>query len=652
MSTAAEESLCALDGAALEPARALDAEWLETDGLGGFACGTAHGTPTRRYHGLLVTPIEGTAERHLFLARMETRLVGPQGAVPLVAPRLADGPPAEDLPRPTTFALVPWPRSTHQVGECLLVSEVLADRGAGGVLLRYTLHAAGPRVLELTPRFACRRADALTVANEALRTSVVRFERCLSFQPYDSLPPVTLRTSRAAAWTDDPHWQRGIEYAKDRERGYDHHEDAFAPGHWRVELQPGESLVIAARVGDTAPDPEPRWEARAADRSAALGARPLNFQRRLALAADDFLQRTPSGRLGVIAGFPWFLEWGRDTFLSLPGLTLARGRSSECWEALGGALPFLRQGLLPNIFGTGQEDSHYGSADAALWFARAVRLLGQTCGDTSVLRSTFAPALTGMAEAYAEGAPLGLRFDPQWTLHAGSPELNPTWMDANLPEGPVTPRHGAPVEIAALGHLLLCTLVDLGGGEAWAKRRDLAAKSFRERFWLSSESRLADLWRDGQVDRRLRPNMLFAAAMDCAPLSVEERRGVVDAAAPLLTPVGLRTLGPDDDDYVPHYGGGTRERDRAYHQGTVWPWLLGAWVEASLRAGRTSPSERAVLRARITTLEGQLDRGGLGHISEVFSAEPPHAAGGTFAQAWNTAELLRALDLIDGNLTP
>ena len=636
--TAPSTSLNDLSGSAPDAARASATEWLEVDQRGGFACGTVHGAPTRRYHGLLVAPIEGTAERHLFLTRLETRLIGPSGAVPLVAPRTADGPALEDLPRPTGFALVPWPRTTHQAGDAALETEVLGDRGAGGVLVRFTLRSATPRVLEVTPRFAARRADHLTFVNDVLRPGVERKGDALRFRPYEALPATTLRTSRPCSWEDDPHWQRGVLYTVDQDRGYDHHEDAFSPGRWRVELEPGEALVVSARVGDEAAEPAARWDALAADRGAALAVRSVGLRRRLELAAADFLYRTPEGRLGVIAGFPWFLEWGRDTFLSLPGLTLARGRTSECWEALSGALPYLRDGLLPNIFGAGPEDSHYGSADAALWFARAVRLFGRQAGDATAFR----PALESMAEAYADGAPLGLRFDEAWTLHAGAPDLNPTWMDAQLPEGPVTPRHGAPVEIAALGHLLLATLAEWDPA-TWRPRRDAAAASFRERFWLKDRRRLADLWRGGHVDARLRPNMLLAAMLDTAPLSVEERGAVVDAAGSLLTPRGLRTLGPDEPGYVPRYGGGTRERDGAYHQGTAWPWLLGAYVEAALRAGRSSEA----LGAQVAALAPELDAGGLGHVNEVYSADPPHERGGTFAQAWNTAELLRALDLCE-----
>lgn len=624
----------------LDSNRALGLEWIEPDGLGGFACGTVHGAPTRRYHGLVVTPLETTAERHLFLSRLEPKLIGPQGAVPLATPRVADGPDFDELPAPVAFARVPWPRITYQAGTSQLVMEILGDRGQGGVLVRFTLHSDQPRTLEITPRFAVRRADHLTFQNDVLNTRVVRAGGALRFQPYEALPETTVRISRSASWREDPHWQRGIVLPVDRDRGYDHHEDAFAPGHWRLELRHGESVTFAARAGSLAPDPEAQFARQAADRKAALGARPLDLRRRLELAADDFLQRTPDGRLGVIAGFPWFLEWGRDTFLSLPGLTLARGRVCECWEALTGAIPFLQGGLLPNIFGTGPEDSHYGSADAALWFVRAARMIRPRV-DRAKWDETFLPALTGIAEAYRDGAKLGLRFDDQWTLHAGSPELNPTWMDAQTSAGPVTPRHGAPVEIAALGHQLLATLAE--ADESWAAAEAASARSFRDRFWLEDEERLADLWKEGEADRSLRPNMLFAAALDTVPLSKSGRAAVVRAAEPLITAVGLRTLSPDHPDYVPRYGGGTEERDHAYHQGTVWPWLAGAYVEASLRAG----NDPGPLREWIEGFAPELNESGLGHINEVYSAEPPHERGGTFAQAWNTAELLRALDMLD-----
>ena len=630
--------------APLEAERAIALEWLETDGLGGYAAGTVLGPPTRRYHGLLVSPIPGSAERYLFLSRLEPRLIGPSGAVPLAVPLTADGPRLCELPRPQAFTARPWPRWTYGTGDAALTVEILGDRGrgvapSGGVLVRFTLQAGAPHILEVTPRFAARRADDLTFANGVLCEAAEVGADRLRFQPYAALPATTLRASRSLTWYPAPHWQRGLVYRLDRERGYDHHEDAFSPGYWRIELAPGESLTLAARVGEQASDPEPRWQELASLRSAAEGARPLDFRRRLELRADDFLYRDGCGRLGILAGFPWFGEWGRDTFLSLPGLTLARGRVNECWEVLRGALPFLRGGLLPNIFGRSPEDSHYGSADAALWFARAVRLAGEQVPQAE-LRRTFEPALASMAEAYRRGTELGLRFDSEWILHAGSAELNPTWMDARLPEGPVTPRHGAPVEIAALGHLLLVTLAEWDPGR-WAGPRDSAARAFLDRFWLAEEERLADLWREGRVDRRLRPNMLLAAACDCSPLSPSQREGVWRAAAPLLTPRGLRTLAAGEVGYQPRYRGGPRERDAAYHQGTVWPWLLGSYVETGLRAG-IAPGR---LRPCLEQLAEELDAGGLGHVNEVYDAEPPHGRGGTFAQAWNTAELLRGLEL-------
>ncbi len=633
--TVAPRPLVSLERETLSPERALETEWLETDGRGGYAAGTAAGVPTRRYHGLLVAPLPESAQRHLFLAGIELRL------------RTAAGEELEVSGVPDAFQLVPWPRATHDLGGVAVVCEVQMDRGRPTALCRFEVRTRDSLTLELTPRFACRSADALTFQNDALRPEVAQRGALLRFQPYPSLPPVTLRVDTPCEWIAAPHWQRGITYPVDVARGFDGVEDAFSPGRIRIELESGGALVVAASLLDDPGDPSLRWSARAAERTTSLAVRPLDLVRRQSLAAEDFLYRDAAGRLGILAGFPWFGEWGRDTFLSLPGLTLARGRVAEAWEVLGGALPFLRGGLLPNIFGATPEDSHYGSADAALWFVRAVRALEVTGGDRAAVRRTFAAALEEIAESYLAGAPLGLHFDEDLLLHAGGPELNPTWMDARVGERAVTPRHGAPVEIAALGYFLLAYLAEMRGSSAWVERRDRCGRTFLERLWLPEEARLADLWRAGWADRALRPNMVLAASLELSPLTPTQRGAVVDAAGPLLTPRGLRTLAPTERGYQGLYGGGPEERDAAYHQGTAWPWLLGPYVEASLRAGRGAPAERRRLRGLWEAFEGELSRGALNHLSEVFSGDEPHAPGGTCAQAWNTAELLRSLALLE-----
>ncbi|MCA8944168.1 MAG: hypothetical protein KDB80_16505 [Planctomycetes bacterium] len=353
----------------------------------------------------------------------------------------------------------------------------------------------------------------------------------------------------------------------------------------------------------------------------------------------------------MCAGYPWFGEWGRDTFLSLPGLTLARGRPEVCRAVIDGALPFLRAGLLPNIYGTSQSDSHYGSVDAALWFARAVSMFVESGhADPDRVRRHYLPALREIASSYRDGTSLGIGADDGGLIAAGGPELNATWMDARTAEGPVTPRDGCAVEINALWYALLDLLAELETADSqarkWRSARDLAGETFLERFWLDDGRYLADRWFEGEPDRKVRPNMVLAAALARSPLTRSMRQDVVGRAHDeLLTPRGLRTLSPADPDYIGTYGGGCDERDHAYHQGTVWPWLLGFYTEAALRA--FGASEIPTLRRIWSEVLGQLDEAGLEHLSEVFSGDEPYEPGGTIAQAWNTAECLRAARLLD-----
>jgi predicted glycogen debranching enzyme len=423
-----------------------------------------------------------------------------------------------------------------------------------------------------------------------------------------------------------------------------------------VSLEDGVDVVVAATLGEPVADPRALWEREAKRRSEAAEARAAGVRGVVSIGADAFLYRANDQRLGVVAGYPWFLEWGRDTFLSLPGLLLARERVDECGEALAGALAYLRRGLMPNIFGLTPETSAYNSVDASLWFARCVRLYEQAGAPTKEIVERFLPALREIAKAYRDGTDLGIRCDSSGLIVAGGPHLNATWMDARLPSGPVTPRDGCAVEIQALWYLLLAYLEHLetfagkpDAARAWSAAKTRAGAAFLDRFWLEKEARLADVWRDGVVDRSVRPNMVIAAALEWSPLSREQRADIVTCArAELVTPRGLRTLRPRDTDYIGRYGGNTEERDRAYHQGTVWPWLVGFYVEAALRSQAVPAAE---LRELLDGFEEHLSSAGLGHISEVFDGDPPHRAGGTIAQAWSEAEWLRADRLLREHAT-
>jgi len=635
----------------------LTREWLETDGRGGFACSTPLMVPRRRYHGLLIVQPPGMAKRHLLLSRFDENLVADGKSFSISMARYPGLWAPHGHQYVESFELVPWPRTTYRIGATRIVREVLMAKSVGAVLSRYSVEGEAPQLeLRLRPLLPYREADALTFENVHLNPRAARIDGGIRVCPYSGMPQLSItHTGESRNFEADPVWYRRLEYQADIERGYEGTEDQLSPGFFHLPIAPGRPLVIAATIGAAVADPAALWEQESEARFTALNARSAGVRGRLALSADDFLYRTPQGRLGVLAGFPWFGEWGRDTFLSLPGLLLARGRVEECGEALAGALPFLRDGLLPNIFGATQEDSHYGSADAALWFVRAVRLWELAGGSRERLRDELAPAIERIARATLAGAGLGIHVDDKGCLLVGDASTNLTWMDARTPQGPVTPRGGAAVELNALWYFTLAYLEllargdgDLARAREWETRRRLLTRSFLRRFWLEDERRLADVWSPQGVDRSLRPNMVLAAALEFSPLSRGKRTDIVHhAQAELLTPLGLRTLAPFEPDYVGSYGGDTQSRDAAYHQGTVWPWLLGFYCEAYLRAFGSTPFRIGVLRGLLEAFAEHLDQQGLNHVSEVFDGDPPHRPGGTIAQAWSSAELLRAFAMLE-----
>lgn len=652
MPTAAHSNLHLDRETLLNLDRSLSREWLETDGLGGYASSTVLACATRRYHGLLVCYPPGSARRYNFLSRFEESFHGGGKSFSISMsryPGLFHPLGHQGLER---FELAPWPAWVYQFGSARLERDVLMVKGARTVLVRYRVTGQrNPVELRLRPLLPMREADALTFENDALDKQVEYLGSGIRCRPYAALPAISISVSSESSFVQDPCWFRQQEYRSDIARGYDGREDNYSPGSFHIALQSGVDVFVAASIDGPVADPAALWEQTARQRLSEQSSQP-GLRGVLEDSARDFLYRTESGRVGVIAGYPWFGEWGRDDFISLPGLTLARGDQATSLAALQGVLPFVRNGLVPNIFGTGPDDSHYNSVDAALWFARAVLLHSREAGSGSVL--AFRPVLEEIARRYEQGTDFGVHVDDSGLLVGGSAEHNITWMDARTSQGPVTPRAGAAVEINALLYSLLAHLEEMAldaddaeGARHWKQKKQRMGKSFLAAFWLE-EGYLADVVADGVADRSVRPNMVLAAALEFSPLSRTMRAQIVARAErELLTPAGLRTLAPGSDHYEPRYGGSCDQRDRAYHQGTVWPWLLGFHVEAALRARGNQPGELARLRAMLTGFEAHLAEAGLNQISEVFDAEAPHRPGGTIAQAWSTAELLRAFALLE-----
>jgi predicted glycogen debranching enzyme len=647
-------------------------EWLETDGRGGFASSTVLLCATRRYHGLLLASVDGHPKRHSFFARFEEDVRGGERDFPLSMARY----PGTWMPQGhqaiLDFELVPYPSWRYQLGGVEVRREILMVRGETVVLCRYVSHPAhggsgraGQAVrgleLRLRPLLTCREADALTFENLALDHRIERFEGGIRARPYAALPPVVISIGGARArFEADPLWYRQIEYQRDLIRGYDGHEDQWSPGWFDVPLESDREIVVAISLREPIADPVGLWRRESERRRE--GARALaksvsdGLEALLHLGADDFLFRDRQGRLGVIAGFPWFGEWGRDTFISLPGLTLGRGRVEDCGEALEAALRFLVDGRLPQIVGPDRKTSVYGSLDTPLWFAWAVEAYDQAGGDPRRVEDTLLPAVEDIARALIEGRRPGAICDEGGLVTSRPGAESLTWMNARVDGQAVTPRLGAPVEVNALWYSLLRFLERKhrsAGRERdarrWGQLRKRVGDAFLTRFWLADEGRLADVWHDGVADRTVRPNMVIAAALASSPLDRPHRLAVVETAErELLTPLGLRTLSPSHPAYQGRYSGGPVGRDRAYHQGTVWPWLFGFYVEACLRARGRGPAEVARLRELLHAFEQQHRIHGLLHISEVYDGDPPYRAGGAIAQSWNTAELIRAFALLNG----
>lgn len=632
-----------------------DAEWLLTDGAGGYACGSADDLVRRRYHGLWVARPAGSARRRMVVAALDERIVTTQRTVHLLHAHWRGHAQSSPPEAAVAFAHRPLPHWTFQADGVTLRRTVALQRADAGrpplLLVRWHNLGSEPLRLDVRPLLGWCDADQLPVADERFDATVHARGASWGVRPNESLPMLWLTADAVAAFRGEASWYRGFHCATDEARGYDHHGDRWTYGVLELTVPPGRDATVAFALGAPCDAPaavfdEVHAHATLVWQKAQAAAEPKVA--RLQLGADDFLYRADGGRLGVLAGFPWFGEWGRDVFVALPGLTLARGRADLCADVLVGALPFLRRGLLPNIYGRDQDDSHYGSCDAALWFALAAQRFADEGGDRALVTGRLLPALVQIAEAYVGGTDLGLAVDADGLLRAGRADLNATWMDARTHRGPVTPRQGLPVEIQALWYSLLAFLAE-HDGKRWQGPLDRCGEAFARAFWLPGEAgrpgRFADRVHGGVADPAVRPNMLVAAALPRAPWTPAQRAAVVATArTELVTPRGLRTLSPRDPAYRGRYEGGGDARDLAYHQGTVWPWLAGFYVEAALAAAapKEQANERAQLRSWLLLLLDELDRAGLDHVSEVFDGDEPQRPGGTFAQAWNTGELLRA----------
>lgn len=628
-------------------------EWLEADGLGGFASGTVSGIRTRRYHALLLTATKPPAGRIVLVNGVDASVQTANGTFALSSQLYPpDVMHPDGAKRIIEFKREPWPKWTFALEDGTKIEQqIFAVNGASLVALSWRLLTPATKViLTVKPFLSGRDYHAMHHENSAFQFQPEINYRRLLWHPYPGIPGIIALHN--GEYRHQPDWYRNFVYQQERERGLDFTEDLAVPGQIRMDLSAGEGILIFAAEGfaerDIGQEQTPEkiiGELRAKEQK-----RRAPFATPLDRAADAYLVKRGNGKT-IVAGYPWFTDWGRDTFISLRGLCLATGRLDDARDILLEWSNVVSEGMLPNLFPDRSDRPEYNSVDASLWYVIAVHeflaATKKTGGMISQrqkksLQKAFDAILTG----YSLGTRYGIRMDQDGLLAAGVPGVQLTWMDAKVGEWVVTPRIGKPVEVEALWLNALW----IGGqfNDAWKEPLARGLDSFRRRFWDTDRNHLYDVvdadHQPGNLDGSFRPNQIFAVGG--LPLQIidgEQARQIVDAVERRLwTPLGLRSLAPGESGYTPRYQGGVRERDGAYHQGTVWPWLIGPFVEAWLRVQGSGDMAKREARARfIAPIFEHLNHAGLGHVSEIADAEAPHTPRGCPFQAWSLAELLR-----------
>ena len=644
-------------------------EWLVADGLGGYAMGAADGIRRRRYHAYLIVAAPHDERRFALVNDIELWIDGPAGSVSLSSHRYAPNVVHPDgASRLVGFEAEPWPTWRFDIGGGItVIQELFAPRAAGraAMVLQWRLVGISanepPMRLRARPMMSARDFHALHHENPDFRfePTALSAESWL-WTPYRGVPPILLHGN--GSYRHEPLWFRNFSYSAEKARGLDFTEDLASPGELTWPLGGSEKrdamlmLTVPEDWGgyETAGDVYAEGQALANSERARVGA----FKSRLRHSADTYLVRR-GGRDTIIAGYPWFTDWGRDTFIAVRGLCLETGRLDAAERILVSWCDALVDGMMPNAYPAGAVEPRYNSVDASLWFIIAA----QAFLDASARRGHwFAPTvpkrLTDAAEeilgAYARGTRYGIRMDSDGLLAAGEAGMALTWMDAIVDGRPVTPRIGKPVEVQALW--INALVIGSRWNERWGDLSDEASESFAERFWNARRGCLYDVvdvdHEAGRTDDRLRPNQIMAVGgLRIALLAGQRAKSVVELVErELWTPMGLRTLAREEPGYVDACVGGVETRDRAYHNGPAWPWLMGPFVDAWVRLRATgggpwaAKGVRADARRRfLGGLARHLDEAGIGHVSEIADSEEPWTPRGCPFQAWSVGEMLRLL---------
>ena len=650
-------------------------EWLVTNGLGGYASGTIAGTGTRRYHGLLVAALQPPGKRTVLVSGMDESARYLQATYSLATNRWSSGfiSPNGYLQIESFYLEGSKPVWRYALADALLEKRVWMKQGENTTYVQYTLVRAGGPV-ELEGKVLVNYRDFHSTTNDRngpMRVALV--ENGLRVEAFDGAVPFYLK-SPTASWTPKGEWYRNYSLPAERARGLDDHEDRFYAAHFQASLEVGESLTVAFSTEENADlnGEEARslqsnhewklfqdWQAQHARACALPAEDEPGWLWQLVLAADQFITRRSFPVHGdgktVIAGYPWFSEWSRDTMIALPGLALSVGRAETARDVLLGYARLVDQGMLPNTFPDAGEAPQYNTVDATLWFFESARKYFEATQDLAFVQEIFA-TLASIVDCHVRGTRYDIKVDPvDALLSAGSPGAQLTWMDAKVGDWVVTPRVGKPVEINALWISALHTIANfahvlLRPSEGYERLAEKASRNF-QKFWNAERHCCFDVIDTpaGTHDASIRPNQIFAVSLAASPLTTDQQKGIVDTVSQrLLTSRGLRSLATDEQGYKGHYSGGARERDSAYHQGTVWGWLLGPFALAHYRVYHDASEAQSFLEP----LGGATTAYGLGTLGEIFDGDAPFKAAGCIAQAWTVGELLWAWQALSAAIAP
>jgi len=641
----------------------MEEEWLEVNECGGYASSTILNCHSRKYHGLFIANLDNPGGRFVLLSKCEDFVSVDGKELPLSIHRYPGVYYPHEGHALHRFVLDLFPRFIYHIGDSVIEKNVMFVRGEDTLLLRYYVNeVSSPVALTVRPLLAFRDIHTLTGENDFLRPEICPADNGFFVTPYDAMPTLFIQANEMCRWYPVSQWYRNFEYPKERDRGFSYHEDLFMPGAFECVLPPGEEMIFRVSMEEDERKVAALWRKeverriKLRDEIEDTCGRRESFDVKLRLSSRDFVIRNRKNKLSIIAGYHWFYEWGRDALISLPGLTFHAGRVSEGIEILNNIGDLRRGGLIPNNISEKGGENAYNSADASLWYFWCVQELLGCTGNREVIMKKFWPILIDIAHHFYSGAIEHIHVLENGLVTVGSSSTQLTWMDAMVNGMPVTPRHGCPVEINALWFNALCFIRNLArqsGEEIPFDVEGVIEKiedSFDDNFWIPGKRYLADRWiPEGDCrDDSMRPNQLLAVSLPFAVVADRKKAAdiVRNVSEKLLTPYGLRTLSPDDSRFKGRYAGSPEERDAAYHEGTVWPWLLGHYGEALLKTAEDRESARKTLYSIMEAIERHLGTAGVGYISEIFNGDPPFEPCGCIAQAWSIAEVIRLRTLL------